>query len=211
MCLFYFSKTLKSCKLVLDYTTEYNINTKPIRIDLLVIKKPKNAVIDNKLGKLFLDHNILEYKSPDDNLNVDVLCKVLGYAYLYKANEPSDNEVTLNDITITLIRKREPVKLLKELTDHLKFHVTNPYNGIYYVSKDGFFPIQIVISKNLEKASLIWLTSLTNDLSEKDARRLVQETDMLQKKEDKDCADSVLQVSVNLNKDVFTHNFSESQ
>lgn len=193
----------KDSKHMLSYTSEYNINTKPIQIDLLVIKKRKDAIINNELGKLFLGHNLIEYKSPKDELNVDVLYQSLGYACLYKAHEQKDNKIALDDVTITLIRRAKPVKLLKMLVASLHFKVTNPYRGIYYINKEGFFPIQLVVAKELDKASHIWLTSLTDDMSKEDAIRLLQETDVLLEKDDRDFADSVLQLSVNLNKEAF--------
>lgn len=42
----------------LDYINEYNLNRKPIQIDLLVIKKEKHANIQNVIGKIFRGHNI---------------------------------------------------------------------------------------------------------------------------------------------------------
>lgn len=194
---------LRENKDILDYTNEYNINTKPIEVDLLIIKKPGDAAVHNELGRIFRGHNIVEYKSPGDHLDIDILCKVLGYAYLYKAKEPHKDEIALDDITITLVRKSEPSTLLKELNHKFHFNIENPYNGIYYINKDGFFPIQIVISKKLDKHSHIWLTSLTDAISETDARKLVQEADALYEKEDRDYADSVLQLSVQLNKNTF--------
>lgn len=134
---------------------------------------------------------------------MDVLYQSLGYACLYKAHEQYENEVALDDITITLIRRAKPVKLLRILVDSLQFEVTNPYEGIYYINKEGFFPIQLIVAKELDKASHIWLTSLTDDMSKEDARRLLQETDILSEKDDKDYADSVLQLSVSLNKGAF--------
>lgn len=57
---------LRADKQKLQYTNEYNLNAKPIQIDLLVIKKPAGAVLQNEIGKIFRGHNILEYKSPED-------------------------------------------------------------------------------------------------------------------------------------------------
>lgn len=48
----------------LIYEKEYNLNTKPLEIDLLVIKKDPNIQIVNEIGKIFRGHNIIEYKSP---------------------------------------------------------------------------------------------------------------------------------------------------
>ena len=50
---------------------EYNLNTKPLEIDLLVIKKEASVRIENEIGILFRGHNIMEYKSPDDALDID--------------------------------------------------------------------------------------------------------------------------------------------
>ena len=55
----------------LIYEKEYNLNTKPLEIDLLVIKKDRKVQIINEIGKLFRGHNIMEYKSPKDELNID--------------------------------------------------------------------------------------------------------------------------------------------
>ena len=50
----------------LVFLKEYNLNTKPLEIDLLVIRKNPAADISNEIGRLFRGHNIMEYKSPDD-------------------------------------------------------------------------------------------------------------------------------------------------
>ena len=67
----------------LVYEREYNLNTKPLEIDLLVIKKEPAVQIESEIGKLFRGHNILEYKSPDDSLNIDTFYKAAAYACLY--------------------------------------------------------------------------------------------------------------------------------
>jgi len=48
----------------LEFIREYNLNTRPLEIDLLVIRKDADAVIDNEIGAIFKGHNIVEYKSP---------------------------------------------------------------------------------------------------------------------------------------------------
>lgn len=40
----------------LIYEKEYNLNTKPLEIDLLVIKKDSDVQIVNEIGKLFRGH-----------------------------------------------------------------------------------------------------------------------------------------------------------
>ena len=57
------------------FEKEYNLNTKPLEIDLLVIKKNRDAYIDNEIGRIFRGHNIMEYKSPEDHLDIDTFIK----------------------------------------------------------------------------------------------------------------------------------------
>lgn len=44
----------------LIFEKEYNLNTKPLEIDLLVVKKNASVNISNEIGKLFRGHNIME-------------------------------------------------------------------------------------------------------------------------------------------------------
>ena len=67
---------LRKYKEDLDFCNEYNLSAKPLQIDLLVIKKTPDAVIDNEIGRIF---------------------RTMGY------------------------------------------NLTNPWPGIYYVNKEGFF------------------------------------------------------------------------
>ncbi len=55
----------------LIYDAEHNLSREALRIDLLIIKKKPETVIKNEIGTFFLGHNIIEYKSPDDNMNID--------------------------------------------------------------------------------------------------------------------------------------------
>ena len=156
----------------LEYTNEYNINTKPIQVDLLVIKKSSDISINNEIGKIFRGHNIMEYKSPQDALNLDTFIKVLGYACLYKANEKHFDGIRLEDITISLVRDRYPRELMKWLKEN-KYKVTETYPGIYYVEKEGVFPIQIIVGAKLNRNNHLWLKSLTQKMTETDVERLV--------------------------------------
>lgn len=69
----------------LVFEREYNLNTKPLEIDLLIIKKEKDVRIHNEIGYFFRKYNILEYKAPGDQLDVDSYYKAVAYGCLYKA------------------------------------------------------------------------------------------------------------------------------
>ena len=64
----------------LIFEKEYNLNTKPLEIDLLVIRKDSSVRISNEIGSLFKGHNIMEYKSPRDALDIDAFYKAGAYA-----------------------------------------------------------------------------------------------------------------------------------
>jgi len=194
----------------LDYENEYNLNTKPIQMDLLVIKKSKDVEIKNEIGKIFRGHNIMEYKSPEDSLNVDTYVKVVGYACLYNASEVHAGEIDLEDITLTLVREGKPRELLKwfEKNDCV---VREMYRGIYYVEKAGSFPVQVIVSGRLSPENQKWLTALSNKLKQKEAKRIVLQSESLTQKDEKLYADSVLQATIKANETVFRKIRGESE
>jgi hypothetical protein len=186
----------------LDYTTEYNLNTKPLEIDLLIVKKEKDVEIRNEIGKIFCKHNIIEYKSPDDSMNLNTYMKVIAYACLYKAYENHVDEIELSEITITMVREKKPVKLFQWFVKN-GYQVKEAFKGIYYVTRDNHFLTQIIVSKELSKENQKWLTLLSRDLSKTDAKRVVLQLEALTEESEKQHGDSVLQVAVQENEEIF--------
>ena len=186
----------------LTYITEYNINSKPLQADMLVIKKPQNIQLKNQIGKLFKGHNIIEYKSPSDSINLDTFIKTIGYTCIYKAHEPRVDMIKLNDITLTFVRNNIPQKLFKWLKNK-DFEIIEKFSGIFYITHKYCFPIQMIISGMLSKDQQHWLTLLRNDLNKEDIKRAISNIQQLHFKEDKDNADSVLQVAIKENSILF--------
>lgn len=183
----------------LIYEREYNLNTKPLEIDLLVIKKEKNVQIINEVGKLFRGHNIMEYKSPGDELNIDTFYKTGAYASLYKSYGEAVDIRTADDITVSIVRQSKPVGLFGYFEKH-GIRVANPYRGIYYVLDAVLFPTQIVVTKELDKKEHAWLTALSEGMEKQDMKELLERIDALAKKFDRELADSVLEVSIRANR-----------
>ena len=69
----------------LIFENEHQLSTKPMEIDVLVVKKEKALPVKKNIGHIFRMHNIVEYKSPTDYLSIDDFYKVYGYACFYKA------------------------------------------------------------------------------------------------------------------------------
>ena len=58
---------------------------------------------------------IVEYKSPTDYLGIDDFYKVYGYAYFYKADTGRENEIPVEELTITFVSTGYPRKMLCHL------------------------------------------------------------------------------------------------
>lgn len=67
----------------LTFESEHLLSKKPMQIDVLV-KNEKKVKIRKNIGRIFRQHNIIEYKSPEDHLNIDDFYKVYGYTCIYK-------------------------------------------------------------------------------------------------------------------------------
>ena len=186
----------------LDYTMEHCLSTKPLQIDLLIIKKVKNAKIINEIGQFFKQHNVCEYKSPDDDLDIDVFFKVIAYALFYKSSGNEVNSIDISDITVTFVRKRKPVKLFDDLKRYnILFEQTS--KGIYMIKWEFLCDVQILVTREMNPEEHIWLTSLSDHVEEWQARRLIKEVHTLTEKDDKEYADSVLQIAMERNKEIF--------
>lgn len=185
----------------LEYYKEYNLNTKPLEVDLLVIKKDAGIEITNEIGKLFRGHNIVEYKSPDDHLNIDSFYKAGAYASLYKSYGKTVDERRAGDITVTLVRERKPSGLFTYFKEH-GITYTNPYKGIYQVTNTVLFPTQIIVTKELNPKEHVWLKALSGQMEKQQMRELLEKIEKLDLKIDRELADSVLQVSIGANKQV---------
>lgn len=150
----------------LEFENEHMLGTKPMQLDVLIIKKDSKRRIRKNIGRIFRRHNIVEYKSPTDSLSVDDFFKVYGYACFYKADTRRVNEIKAEELTITFVCLRYPRELCNYLEHTLHREITSAGEGIYYIS-DQVFPIQLLVQKRLSEEENFWLKNLTNDLKEK--------------------------------------------
>lgn len=185
----------------LIFEKEHNLNTKPLVIDLLIIRKDSSVHIANEIGSFFRGHNIIEYKSPEDHLDIDVFYKVGAYASLYKSYGKTLDERKADDITVSIVRETKPEGLFRYFKEH-GYRVLNPEGGIYYVEGEVLFPTQIIVTKELDIEKHTWLRVLSENVEEKDVIRLLDRIKGLTKKDDKDMADSVLWVMMEANQQI---------
>lgn len=183
----------------LEYIYEYSLADKPLQIDLMIVKKSKDKIIRNQIGKLFKGHNIIEYKSPDDKLNINAFYKSMAYACLYKSSPIHKESINPNDITITLVRDSKPRKLIKTLTS-LGFTVTEKENGIYRIH-NTLFETQIIVTSQLDSTDSNWLKSLSRYITRELYFDLYKDIQNNLNDEEKALAEPVVQIVSLANKD----------
>ena len=166
----------------LTFENEHNLSSKPLQVDVLIIKKQMGEKIKKNIGQIFRECNIIEYKSPTDYLSIDDYYKVYVYTCLYKADTGMMDEVKLEEMTMTLAGKRYPRKLIRHLKESRNLQVEKQGAGIYYV-KGELFPVQIIVTKELSKEENFWLRSMTNDITKEEAKELVQKYEGHEKEE----------------------------
>lgn len=104
-----------------------------------------------------------------------------------------EHDIPLSEITLSFIRQAKPTKLLKRLKKE-KFQIEEKYAGIYYIIKEGFFPIQIIVTKEIDRKNHIWLNSLNDNISQDDVIQFLRKSGNLTDLDDKSSADSVWEI-----------------
>lgn len=184
----------------LTFENEHQLSTKPMQIDVLIIKKNSERKIQKNIGRIFRKYNIVEYKSPDDRLNIDDFYKVYGYACFYKSDTGSLNEIGVDDVTLTFACYHYPRELIRHLENARQFCVEAQEGGIYYIKGD-ILPIQLLIVPKLLEESNLWLRSLTNNLkTRQEAEKLIRTYNKHQRE---GLYQSVMDIVVRSNKKLF--------
>ena len=146
----------------LEFDPEHLISKKPMQIDVLV-KNEKHVKLRKNIGRIFRQYNIIEYKSPEDDLDIDDFYKTYAYACLYKSDTESVDLISADELTITFVCYHYPRNMLHKLEQDRKMAVQQQASGIYYLIGDAI-PIQLVIVPKLSKEHNYWLNNLRNDL-----------------------------------------------
>ena len=124
-----------------------------------------------------------------------------AYASLYKSYGERVDAIRADDVTVSLVREARPDGLFAYFREH-GYVTSNPYRGIYYIEGNVLFPTQIIVTKELDEISHIWLGSLSERMEKEKMVRLIESAEKLTGKAEREFADSVLEVSIGANKQV---------
>jgi hypothetical protein len=142
----------------LSFEEEHQLNTEPLRLDLLIVKKDRDLVIDKNIARIFRTDNLVEFKSPKDYLSINDFYKACGYACLYKSITRAD----IADITLTFVVSVFP----RRLAAHLRgcgCAMEEISQGVHIVT-GSFVPMQIIDCRRLPDEN-IFLKSLNSGLT----------------------------------------------
>lgn len=181
----------------LNFINEFNLTEKPLAVDMLIINKESDVRIDHPVGEFFKKHNLLEYKSPTDHdLNEYAVYQALSYAYYYC------DRYRTKDITVSLVASRAHFNLLNWMKRQ-KIAYDKRHEGIYTLHGMGLMDMQLVVTDEMDKNACEWLSSLTDQLTEKDAKKVVTTAHRLKQNEERRLAEAVLQVLTSANGKLF--------
>lgn len=121
---------------------------KAAQIDILIVKKLRDFPVKKAIGRIFRQHNIIEYKAPGDYLSINDFYKVYGYTCFYQSNTDRVKEIDPKELTITFACSRYPREMLNHLLAVRGIHVENQDRGIYYLTGDAI-PMQLLITREL--------------------------------------------------------------
>ena len=186
----------------LELKPEYNLSKEPIRIDLLIIKEESDRRIKNEIGHIMKKYNVIEYKSPEDALTIDDFYKTVGYACLYKGYGERVDAVPINELTVSIFRAKRPEKMFLTLQKY-GHKIKEKYSGIYYVTERLPFPVQIIVTQELEPREHRSLRILSNHAKKEDVEEFLKEVEKMNTPRERQNVEAVLQVSVKANDELY--------
>ena len=161
----------KSVKIV----SEFKLGVQPPRADFVVISEDEYVDLGLEIFDIFLEHNVIEFKSPGDELSFFTICKGVGYVCFYiSVMHEKGIDIDFSQVTLTFIRDKKPEKLLRELSDYVE---EGPIEGIYYIKNWMVgFPIQIVHSKVLKGDKYAGFRTISDNPEVEDIEELFRQS-----------------------------------
>jgi hypothetical protein len=187
----------------LEMVAEYNLSKEPIRIDILIVKDSDRTVkLKNEIGHIMRRYNVIEYKSPKDGMSIDDFYKTVGYACLYKGYGEKVDQISSDEITVTMLRAAYPREMFRALEEE-GYAIEEHYPGIYYVTNNLRFPVQVIVTSRLSKEAHSCLRILTNNADKDDVERFLEQANKASNQGERNNVDSVLQASVSANYELY--------
>lgn len=180
-----------------DFVHEKELGIEPVRLDILAIRRNDDSVLTDAIGSFFRKHNIVEYKSPNDSLDIDDFYRAQGYACIYKSLGKR-NEISGDELTISIFRHRWPREMFKALR-RLGRGVEEAYPGVYVVTGPLTVPTQVVVTSRLPLGEYGLFKILAKSARREDIVKFLEDLDLY----DVEDARAILTVSTALNEEIY--------
>jgi hypothetical protein len=108
----------------------------------------------------------------------------------------------MEELTVSMFRVVYPREMFEELTRE-GHEIEERYPGIYYVTKDLPFPVQIIVTQKLSPETHSSLRILTDHAEAEDIRHFLEQAREMKRPGDRANIDALLQASVAANYDLY--------
>lgn len=192
----------------LTFVTEHSLSSKPLTMDMLIVLKQPGAKLENPLGNIFRGFNIFEFKSPGDHMGVKAYYELMSYAYRLMMIGFDGRDVERDNLTLSLLRREKPEALICSL-ESSGMTISPQGGGIYRVEGHMYFPLQIIVTKEMSAEAHLWLSSLRRGITREAKIALLRAIDEIMlrgEQEQLNDADALLSVICAENKDIMSRN-----
>ena len=189
----------------------YKLNAKPREIDVRIIDQDYRGEerMENAIGYMFEKHNLVELKDPYEQLNIDVAWKGISYAAQYKSSGYDDtlkkggvDIIPMKDVTLTFLRISKPEKLFNHMAAS-GYGVEEKFPGVYYITGMADIKMQVVVGRELKGKEFVPLRIQKKNAADEDIKAFAEWIENLKDVHTRELADSVMQISVTENKDLY--------
>lgn len=167
---------------------EHELGEDPPRTDFIVVVGEKLPPDAKGVFRIFLRNNIIEFKGPGDKLNWLTLRKAAGYGNFCIATAKKEENVTADNVTISIFASEKNEAEFKEMLDTGVLSSTD-IPGVYSVHGLTDIPFQVVMLDELESGSYAAYRVLKKHADLTDVEFLLAELEDADKRNDQNKMD----------------------
>ena len=146
---------------------EFVLGNQPPRADFLVLMENEIVDLGLEIFRNFREHNLIEFKSPDDALDESVLWKCIGYVGFYI----SLKGIPSSQVTLTLIRGAKPAQMFRRMANFIIPDKT--VDGVYHIKGWQLdLPIQVIVTTELTGPEYAGFRAISNKPSVEDITQM---------------------------------------
>lgn len=164
---------------------------------MLIVRKKVDIPINKNIGRIFRKYNFMEFKEINEPLTCKDFHKASDYVCLYSAFSAED--IKPAQVTLTFVCHAYPEELMEYLRTGCGYKIEHIEDGIYYIH-GWIVDMQLIVILQLSSDENLWLSSLTDPLSDDKKVKLIKE---FEKHKNDDLYITVMNTIVRANREKF--------